>query len=59
MIVTVFWSREEILLVEFMKSGSTITRGVYCEMLTKLMIVIRKKPGGMLIKVIIFFNGNT
>jgi hypothetical protein len=30
---TVFWDRKEVMIVEFMQQGTTITSEVYCETL--------------------------
>jgi hypothetical protein len=43
----VFWDRREVLVVEFMQHGTTITSEVYCETLKKLRRAIHNKRRGM------------
>ena len=45
---TVFWDRHEVLLVEFIQQGTTISAAAYCATLTKLRRVIRNKRYGLL-----------
>jgi hypothetical protein len=36
LMVTVFWDRKGVLVVEFMQQGTTVTSEVYCKTLKKL-----------------------
>jgi hypothetical protein len=45
---TVFWDRKEVLMLEFMQQGITITSKVYCKMLRKLCRDIQNKRHEML-----------
>jgi hypothetical protein len=54
----VFWDRKRILLVEFMKRGTTISSTVYCETLKKLRRAIQNKRRGMLTDGILLIHDN-
>ena len=45
---TVFWDRQDVLLVEFLPLGTTINSAVYCETLKKLRHAIQNKRRGLL-----------
>jgi hypothetical protein len=47
LMATVFWYKKGVLMVEFMKQGTTITSQVYCEMLKNLCKAIQNKRRGM------------
>jgi hypothetical protein len=48
LMATVFWDRKGVLMVEFMKQGTTITSEVYCKTLKRLCRVIQNKRRRML-----------
>jgi hypothetical protein len=43
LMVTVFWDRTGVLMVEFMQQGTTIKSEVYCKILKKLYRAIIAK----------------
>jgi hypothetical protein len=45
---TVFWDRKEVLKVEFMQHGTTVTLEMYCGTLNKRRRDIQNKRPGML-----------
>jgi hypothetical protein len=51
----VFWDRIEVLVVEFMQQGTTITSEVYSETLKKLCRAIQNKSCGMLTSAVVLF----
>jgi len=46
--VSIFWDRKGILLVDFMPPGTTINAAAYCDTLTRLRQAIQNKRRGML-----------
>jgi len=46
--VSVFWDRKGILLVDFMPAGATINAAAHCDTLTRLRQAIQNKRRGML-----------
>jgi hypothetical protein len=48
LMVAVFWGRKGVLMVQFMKEGTTIMSEVYGETLKKLCKAIQNKRRGML-----------
>ncbi|XP_075228142.1 histone-lysine N-methyltransferase SETMAR-like [Lycorma delicatula] len=56
MLVTIFWDEKDVILVDLMECGSTITADVYCEMLTKLRRAIQNQCCGKLLSGIILFH---
>jgi hypothetical protein len=46
--VTVFWKRKGVLMVEFMQQGTTVTFEVYCKTLKNGVGPFRTKVVGML-----------
>jgi hypothetical protein len=55
---TVFWDRNEVLMVKFMQQGSTITSQVYGETLKKLCRAIQKKTHGTLTYGVVLLHDN-
>jgi hypothetical protein len=43
LMASVFWDRKGVLMVEFIKQGTTITSEVYCEMLKNCVGLFRTK----------------
>jgi hypothetical protein len=58
LMVTVFWDRKGILMVEFMQQGTTITSQVYCETLKIVRRAIQNKMRGMLTHGVVLFRDN-
>jgi len=58
MMVSVFWDKEGVLLVEFMERRSTITADVYCKTLEKLRRAIQNRRRGKLSSGIILLHDN-
>lgn len=58
LMVTVFWDKDGVLLVDFMERGTTITADVYCETLKKLRRAIQNKRRGKLSSGIILLHDN-
>jgi hypothetical protein len=55
---TVFWDRNHVQLVEFLPQGSTVSPGVYCNILKKLCHAIENKRHGMLQWGVIMLHDN-
>jgi len=55
---TVFWDRQDVLLVEFLPQGTTINSALYCETLKKLRRKIQNKRPGMLSANILLLHDN-
>jgi len=55
---TVFWDRQDVLLVKFLPQGATINSAVYCETLKKLRCAIQNKRHGMLSAIILLLHDN-
>ena len=55
---TVFWDRQDVLLVEFLPQGTIIISAVYCETLKKLRRAIQNKRRGMLSATILLLHDN-
>jgi histone-lysine N-methyltransferase SETMAR len=59
LMATVFWDREGVLMVEFMRKGTTITSQVYCETQKHcLEPAVQKKRRGMLPSGVVFLHDN-
>jgi hypothetical protein len=43
LMAVVFWDRKEVLVVEYMQQGTTITSELYCEILKNCLGPYRKK----------------
>ncbi|GFX41140.1 mariner Mos1 transposase [Trichonephila clavipes] len=56
--VTVFWDVQGILLIEFMKRGTTINSEVYCRTLKKLKRAIQNKRRGLLSSGVVLLHDN-
>jgi hypothetical protein len=48
LMVTVFWDRKGVLMVELVQQGTTLTSEVYCKTLKILRMAIQNKSRGML-----------
>jgi hypothetical protein len=55
---TLFWDRKEVLMVEFMQQGTTVTSEMYCETPKKLRTAIQRKRCGMLTYSVVFLHDN-
>jgi hypothetical protein len=55
---TVFWDRKEVLMVEFMQQGTTITSQVYYETLKKLCTASQKNWHGILTSGTVLLHDN-
>ena len=55
---TVFWDREDLLLVDFLERGSKINSEKYCETLKKLKKAIQNKRRGKMSSKVLFFHVN-
>jgi hypothetical protein len=58
LIATDFWNKKEVLIVEFMQQGTTITSEVNWETLTKLRSDIQNKRRGMLTYGVVLLQNN-
>jgi len=56
--VTIFWDRKEILLIDFLERGLTINADAYCETVRKHRRVIQNKRRGMLSSGIVLLHDN-
>jgi hypothetical protein len=56
---SLFWDRKEVLMVEFMQEGTTITLELYYETPENLCRVIQKNRRGMLTSGIVLLHENT
>ena len=56
--VSVFWDRKGILLVNFMPPGTTINAGAYCDTLAWLQQAIQNKRRGMLTRGVCLLHDN-
>ncbi|GFT40343.1 mariner Mos1 transposase [Trichonephila clavipes] len=56
--VTVFWDRRGVLLVDFMPSGTTINPGAYCITLRKLRRALQNNRHDMLSKGVLLLHDN-
>jgi transposase len=56
--VSAFWNRKGVLMVESKQQGTTITSEVYCQTLKKLRMAIQNKGLGMLIYCAVFLHEN-
>jgi histone-lysine N-methyltransferase SETMAR len=57
LMVTVFWDRKGVLMVEFMQQGTTMSE-VYCETRRKLRRAIQNKRRGMLTSGVMLHHDN-
>jgi len=55
---TLFWNRQDVLLVEFLPQGTKINSAVYCETLKKLRRAIQNERRGMLSATIFVLHDN-
>jgi len=55
---SVFWDAKEILLIDYLQTGRTITGEYYCSLLDQLDEKIRKKRPGLAKKKVIFHQDN-
>jgi hypothetical protein len=58
LMAAVFWDKKEVLMVEFMQQGTTVTSEVYCETLKKMCGTIQNKRGGMLRSGLLLLHDN-
>jgi histone-lysine N-methyltransferase SETMAR len=56
LMATVFWDHKDVLLVEFMKKGTTINAASYCATLERLKTAIKRKRPGILTKGVILHD---
>ena len=55
---TVFWDWKEVLLIEYMPTGTTINADAYCETLKKLKRAIQNQRRRMLTKGVSILHDN-
>ena len=55
---TIFWDAEEILLINYLEHGKTITGKYYAELIAKLRQAIKSKRRGMLRRGVLFHQDN-
>jgi hypothetical protein len=58
LMATVFWDHKGVLLVEFMKKGTTINAALYCATLERLKTAIKRKRPGLLTKGVSILHDN-
>uniref|UniRef100_A0A1B6CI32 Mariner Mos1 transposase n=1 Tax=Clastoptera arizonana TaxID=38151 RepID=A0A1B6CI32_9HEMI len=58
LMVTIFWDRLGVLLIDFMARGDTINANAYCETLKKLRWAIQNRRRGLLSDGVILLHDN-
>jgi histone-lysine N-methyltransferase SETMAR len=57
-ILTVFWNSHEVLLAHFHKHGENVNSASYCEVLLKLLVSIRRRRPGQLVRGVLLHHDN-